>query len=174
MDRPRGRRLPKIRAAVALTVPCSAVLCSAVLYPAVPALAAERPSPAPAAAPSCSLVPPGTVRLALGQPAQSPVEAHPVASATTCTYAVGTNSLGVQVTFLPVSWPAFAAVEQAYLKGGAMKVDGLGQAAFAVSSRSTPYENLFFYGDGYNMGVIAEAPLAKMVNLAKAVLTRLS
>ena len=143
------------------------------LCPAGAALAAGRPSPVPAPSPSCSIVPPGTVRSALGEPAQSPVESHPVPSATTCTYAVGTNSLGVQVTFLQVSWSAFEAVEQDYLKGGAMKVDDLGQDAFAVSSRSTPYENLFFYGDGYNMGVIAEAPLAKMVNLAKDVLTRL-
>ncbi len=143
------------------------------LGPTGAALAAGRPYPAPAASPSCSLVPPVMVRSALGEPAQAPVEAHPVPSATTCTYAVGTNSLGVQVTFLQVSWSAFEAVEQDYLKGGAMKVDGLGQAAFAVSSRSTPYENLFFYGDGYNMGVIAEAPLAKMVDLARAVLTRL-
>jgi hypothetical protein len=42
-----------------------------------------------------------------------------------------------------------------------------------VASRTTTYENLFFYGDGYNIGITAEAPLPKMVNLAKAVLTRL-
>jgi hypothetical protein len=145
-----------------------------VLCPPGAALAAGRASPAPAALPSCSIVAPGTIRSVLGVAAEPPVETHPVPSGTTCTYAVGANSLGVQITFLQVSWPAFEAVEQDYLKGGAMKVDGLGQAAFAVSSRTTPYENLFFYGDGYNMGVIAQAPLPKLVDLAKAALTRLS
>jgi hypothetical protein len=86
---------------------------------------------------------------------------------------VGSNSLGVQVTFLQVPWPAFMAVEQAYLKGGAMKVYGVGQPAFVVAARTTTYENLFFYGDGYNIGITAQAPVPKMVSLAKAVLTRL-
>ena len=113
------------------------------------------------------------VRSLVGEPAQTAVETHPVPSGTTCTYAVGSNSLGVQVTFLPVTLAAFEAVEQDYLKGGATKVPGLGQAAFALAPRNTTYENLFFYGSGYNLGIIAAAPLPKMVNLAKAVLDRL-
>jgi hypothetical protein len=146
----------------------------AALCPAAPALGASRPSPGAAALPSCDILPSSTIRLVLGEVAQPPVETHPAPSGTTCTYAVGTNSLGVQVTFLQVPWSAFEAVEQDYLKGGATKVYGVGQPAFAVTSRTTTYENLFFYGDGYNMGITAEAPLPKMVNLAKAVLTRLS
>jgi hypothetical protein len=86
---------------------------------------------------------------------------------------VGTNSLGVQITLLQVTLPAFEAVEQDYLKSGAIKVSGIGQAAFAVSSRNSTYENFFFYGDGYNMGIIAQAPLPRLVNLARAVLARL-
>ena len=109
----------------------------------------------------------------LGEAAQPAVQASTAPGGTSCTYAVGTNSLGVQVTFLQVPWPAFETVEQDYLKGGATKVDGVGQAAFAVASRRTTYEALFFYGGGYNMGITAEAPLPKLVDLAKAVLTRL-
>jgi hypothetical protein len=169
MARPNGPRLLKVLAAGA-SAGLVAAFCSAA---AAPAMAAGRPAAAPVTLPSCSIVPSWTVRSALGQDAQAPVETHPVPSGTTCTYAVGTNSLGVQVTFLQVPWSAFLAVEQDYLKGGAMKVYGVGQPAFAVASRTTTYENLFFYGDGYNIGITAEAPLPKIVNLAKAVLTRL-
>jgi hypothetical protein len=86
---------------------------------------------------------------------------------------VGTNSLGVQLTFLQVSWSAFEAVEQDYLKGGALKVDGVGQAGFVVATPGTTYENLFFYAGGYNTGITAEAPLSKLVELAKALSARL-
>jgi hypothetical protein len=170
MARRNGPRLLKVLAAgAAASAGLVAALCSA----GVPALASARPVAAPASLPSCSIVPSWTVRSALDQDAQAPVETHPVPSGTTCTYSVGTNSLGVQVTFLEVPWPAFQAVEQDYLKSGAIKVYGVGQPAFAVASRTTTYENLFFYGDGYNMGITAEAPLPKMVDLAKAVLARL-
>ncbi len=140
---------------------------------AAPALAAGHPSPAPADLASCSVLPAVTVRSVLGEAAQPAVQASTAPGGTSCTYAVGTNSLGVQVTFLQVPWPAFETVEQDYLKGGATKVDGVGQAAFAVASRRTTYEALFFYGGGYNMGITAQAPLPKLVDLAKAVLTRL-
>ncbi len=140
---------------------------------AAPALAAGHPSPAPADLASCSVLPAVTVRSVLGEAAQPAVQASTAPGGTSCTYAVGNNSLGVQVTFLQVPWPAFETVEQDYLKGGATKVDGVGQAAFAVASRRTTYEALFFYGGGYNMGITAQAPLPKLVDLAKAVLTRL-
>jgi hypothetical protein len=140
---------------------------------AAPALAAGRPSPGPADLPSCTILPAWTIKSVLGEAAQPPVQANPAPGGTSCTYAVGTNSLGVQVTFLQVPWSAFETVEQDYLKGGATKVYDVGQAAFAVASGDTTYENLFFYGGGYNMGITAEAPLPKLVDLAKAVLTRL-
>lgn len=170
MARPNGPRLLKVLAAGA----CAGLVAAFGSAAAAPAMAAAgRPAASPLTLPSCSIVPSWTVRSVLGQDAQVPVETHPVPSGTTCTYAVGTNSLGVQVTFLQVPWSAFLAVEQDYLKGGAMKVYGVGQPAFAVASRTTTYENLFFYGDGCNIGITAEVPLPKMGNLAKAVLTRL-
>ena len=102
----------------------------------LPALAAGHPSPAPAAPAFLQhrAVRDGQVGAGRGRPARR--RGHPAPGGTTCTYAVGTNSLGVQVTFLQVPWPAFEAVEQDYLKGGAMKVDGVGQPAFAVASRT--------------------------------------
>jgi hypothetical protein len=118
-------------------------------------------------------VPASTIKWLLDEPAQPPLETHPVPSGTTCTYAVGDNGLGVQVTFLHVPWPAFEAAEQDYLKDGATRVSGIGQAAFAVGPADDTYENLFFYGDGYNMGITAQAPLPKLEDLAKAVLARL-
>jgi len=174
MERPNGPRLLKVIAAGA-----SAGLVAALGGSVAPAMAAGRPAPVPGPAaaaatlPSCNIVPSWTVRSVLGQDAQAAVETHPVPGGTTCTYAVGTNSLGVQVTFLQVPWPAFESVEQDYLKGGALKVYGVGQPAFAVASPTTTYENLFFYADGYNIGITAEAPLPRIVNLAKAVLARL-
>ena len=172
MARPNGPRLLKVVAAGASAL-VAAGLVAALGPVAAPALAAGRPSPGPADLPSCTILPAWTIKSVLGEAAQPPVQANPAPGGTSCTYAVGTNSLGVQVTFLQVPWSAFETVEQDYLKGGATKVYDVGQAAFAVASGDTTYENLFFYGGGYNMGITAEAPLPKLVDLAKAVLTRL-
>ncbi len=169
MARPNGPRLLKVLAVGA----GGAASLVAALSSAAPALAVGRLSAGPASLPSCSIVPASTVKWLLGEAAQPPVETHPVPSGTTCTYAVGSNSLGVQITFLQVTLPAFEAVEQDYLRSGAIKISGIGQAAFAVGPRNNTYQNLFLYGAGYNMGITAEAPLPKLENLAKAVLARL-
>jgi hypothetical protein len=160
-------------APVAAAAPAPAPVAAALSAAATPALASGRTVMGPAGPPPCSVLPVWTVRSLLGEEAQTPVQARSAPGGTTCAYAVGTNSLGVQVTFLQVPWPAFETVEQDYLKNGAVNVPGIGQAAFAVASRGTTYENLFFYGDGYNIGITAEAPLSKMENLAKALLVRL-
>ena len=105
MERPNGPRLLKV-----ITAGASAGLVAALGGSVAPAMAAGRPAPPRgsrrhATLPSCNIVPSWTVRSVLGQDAQAAVETHPVPGGTTCTYAVGTNSLGVQVTFLQVPWP---------------------------------------------------------------------
>jgi hypothetical protein len=130
---------------------------------------AETPSPVP----WCALVPLWTVRSVLGEDVGPPVEARTVPGGTTCTYAVGANSLAVQLTFLTLAYSAFQAVENDYLKTGALRVDGIGQAAFAVASGNGDYENLYFYGNGLNIGISAAAPLPRLEVLAKLLLAKL-
>lgn len=118
---------------------------------------------------SCSIVTAATIKSDLGLKVSAPKSLGSASSDLHCDYAIGSNPLGVQISFVAESLSTFQSLAKAYTGSGDPTISGVGQDGFAssVHSTGTSASDISFYAGGYDVTVGAVASLSSVEKVGK-------